>query len=56
MWSWMSMLDRLSGGDITKFDQIYEKNYIECLNLLAYWAFRDKAIKQNNLIRAANGK
>jgi hypothetical protein len=39
---WIAMMDRLSGGDLTKHEAIYEKNYIECLNLLSYWYFRDK--------------
>jgi len=40
------MIDRLSDGDITKHDQIYERNYIECLNLLSYWKERDSWLKQ----------
>lgn len=39
-------MDRLSGGDITKHEAIYEKNYIECLNLLSYWWFKDKYADQ----------
>jgi hypothetical protein len=35
------MLDRLSGGDITKHDQIYKMRYIKCLNLLSWWKVRD---------------
>ena len=40
--TWLSMIDRLSGGDITKHDFIYERNYIECLNLLSLWWYQDK--------------
>jgi hypothetical protein len=36
------MIDRLSNGDITKHDEVYKRNYIECLNLLSYWYERDK--------------
>jgi hypothetical protein len=36
------MVDRLSNGDITKHDLVYERNYIECLNLISYWTERDK--------------
>ena len=36
------MIDRLAGGDITKHDMIYDKNYIECLNLLSYYWYKDK--------------
>jgi hypothetical protein len=46
--NWIAMVDRLSGGDITKHNQIYETNYIECLNLMAYWVHRDKHIEQMN--------
>jgi hypothetical protein len=47
-WSWLSMVDRLSDGDITKHDLIYERNYIECLNLLSYWHERDAYNEQMN--------
>lgn len=47
-WSWLSMIDRLSNGDITKHDLIYERNYIECLNLLSYWHERDAYYEQMN--------
>lgn len=50
-WSWLSMIDRLSNGDITKHDEIYERNYIECLNLLSYWHEKDKYMEQMNNIK-----
>lgn len=50
-WSWLSMVDRLSDGDITKHDAIYERNYIECLNLLSYWHEKDKYMEQMNNIK-----
>lgn len=40
------MIDRLSNGDITKHEEIYEKNYIESLNLLSFWHQRDKYQEQ----------
>jgi hypothetical protein len=46
--NWIAMVDRLSGGDITKHNQIYETNYIECLNLLSYWHHRDRHVEQMN--------
>lgn len=55
-WSWLSLIDRLSGGDITKHDLIYERNYIECLNLLSYWHERDKYFEQQNQIKNSYGK
>ena len=45
------MIDRLSNGDITKHDEIYERNYIECLNLLSYWHEKDKYMEQMNNIK-----
>lgn len=47
-WSWISMVDRLSNGDITKHDLVYERNYIECLNLLSFYHERDKYMEQMN--------
>ena len=40
------MIDRLSSGDITKHDAVYERNYIESLNLLSFWHARDKYQEQ----------
>ena len=42
---WISFLDRLSDGDITKHDEIYEQNYISTLNLLSWWKIRDQSLK-----------
>jgi len=50
-WGWLSMVDRLSSGDITKHENIYERNYIECLNLLSYWHEKDKYMEQMNNIK-----
>lgn len=36
-WRWYSIVEKLAGGDITKFDEIYKQSYINCLNLLSYW-------------------
>jgi hypothetical protein len=50
-WGWVSMMDRLSNGDITKHDAIYERNYIECLNILSYWHEKDAYMEQMNNIK-----
>lgn len=50
-WGWISMVDRLSNNDITKHEQIYELNYIECLNVLSYWHEKDKYMEQMNNIK-----
>lgn len=47
-WSWIAMIDRLSNGDITKHDEIYDINYIQSLNLLSYWKVKDDYIEQMN--------
>jgi hypothetical protein len=48
---WLGMVDRLSKGDITKHKEVYNTNYIECLNLMSYWYHRDKQVEQINRIR-----
>jgi len=50
-WGWVSMVDRLSNSDITKHEQIYELNYIECLNVLAYWKEKDDYMNEMNNIK-----
>lgn len=43
------MIDRLAGGDITKHDLVYERNWREILYLLSYWAERDKVERIKNM-------
>ena len=45
-WSWYAVFEKLSNGDLTKFDAIGEQTYIGCLNLLSYWKERDQEIKR----------
>lgn len=40
-WKWFSIVERLSNGDVTKFDEIYKITYITALNTLSYWKERD---------------
>lgn len=54
-WQWISMVDRLSNGDITKHTEIYEMNYVYCLNILSYWYERDTYNEQINNIRKRHG-
>jgi hypothetical protein len=42
------MVDKLSGGDITKHNEIYDLTYVECLNLLSYYNERDRYYEQIN--------
>ena len=46
--NWVAFVDKLTNGDITKHKQIYETNYIECLNLMAYWHHKDIYVDQIN--------
>lgn len=52
-YKWIAMIDRLSGGDITKHDLIYDRNWRECLYLMSYWAERDKIDRMKAM--ASNG-
>lgn len=54
-WQWLSMVDRLSDGDITKHKDIYEMNYIYCLNIMSYWYERDVYQEQINNIKKRHG-
>jgi len=44
------MVDNLANGDITKYEQIYELSYIECLNTLNLRHYRDKYTEKMNRI------
>ena len=49
-YSWIAMIDRLSGGDITKHDLIYDMNWRSNLYIMSFWSVRDKvnaSTKQN---------
>jgi hypothetical protein len=50
--NWIAMVDRLTNGDITKHKDVYGTNYVECLNLMAYWHHRDKYIENVNKANA----
>jgi len=41
-WKWFSIIERLAGGDITKFKEVYKVTYISALNTLSYWHERDQ--------------
>jgi len=41
---WLSIVDKLAKGDITKHDQVYKINYIHSLNMLSHW----KNIEKND--------
>ena len=41
-WKWVSIVEKLADGDITKFDKVYKVSYISALNTLSYWHERDQ--------------
>jgi len=41
-WKWFSIIERLAGGDVTKFNEVYKITYITALNTLSYWQERDE--------------
>jgi len=45
-WKWYSLIEKLAGGDITKFDNVFKENYIGCLNLLSYWKEKDEYLRE----------
>jgi len=45
-WKWFSLIEKLSQGDITKFEDVYEQNFISCLNLLSFWKERDEYLRR----------
>lgn len=48
------MIERLAGHDITKFDEVCDKNFISCLNLLSYWKEKDSEDKKREDILKQN--
>lgn len=47
-WSWFGLIEKLAGGDVTKFETVTKQPAILCLNLLSYWQERDKKIEKIN--------
>jgi hypothetical protein len=45
-WGTFGWIEKLANGDITKFKAVKKQNFIECLELLAYWKERDEYVKQ----------
>ena len=40
-WKWFSMIERLAGGDVTKFEEVYDVSYLTALTTLSYWKEKD---------------
>ena len=39
---WLTIVDKLAKGDITKHNDVYDINYIHALNMLGHWKQTDK--------------
>lgn len=50
-WGWFGIIEKLSGSDVTKFDEVTNQNFILCLNLLSYWKERDAIQNKINKIK-----
>jgi len=46
IYNWISMVDRLSNGDVTKHEAVYEMNLFYCLDVLSFYKYRDKYQEQ----------
>lgn len=49
-WAFVAMVDRLSGGDITKDEDILKMDYIYLLTRLLYWKDKDDWTEKMNKI------
>ena len=45
----LSFIDALAGGDITKYDAVYDLNYIFCLEKLLFYKHRDEFYQRNKI-------
>lgn len=52
----VAMVDRLSGGDITKDEMVLKMTYIDCLQRLLYYKLRDEYTEEMNKINAKLNK
>jgi len=43
-WNWFALIEKLAGGDVTKFDAVQKQPTILCFNLLSYWQEKEKKI------------
>ncbi len=45
-WSWFGLIEKLAGGDVTKFEDVERMPVILCFNLLSYWQEKERKISQ----------
>lgn len=44
---WLTIIDKLAQGDITKHESVYNINYIHALNMLGHWKKIDELKEKN---------
>ena len=49
-WAYVAMIDRLTGGDITKDESVLQIEYISCLTRMLYWKDYDEWKEKINRI------
>lgn len=52
----MAIVDRLTGGDITKDEEVFKLSYIDCMYRMMYWQAKDKYIEKVNQVYEAQNK
>lgn len=55
-WGFISMVDRLTNGDITKDELVYDIEYISCMTRLLFWKEKDDYIDKLNKAEEAQNK
>ena len=56
IYTYLSIVDRFADGDITKYEEIQEREYLECLSILTYWTARDDKLKKEQALADARNK
>jgi hypothetical protein len=46
--TWLSLVDTLASGDVTKYEQVYDVSYELCLSKLSYDHAKDKYTREVN--------
>jgi len=52
----MSIIDRLTNGDVTKDEEVFKLEYIHCMYRMMYWDAKDRYIEKVNQMNEAQNK
>lgn len=52
----MSIIDRLTQGDVTKDEEVFKRGYIDCMYRMMYWDAKDKYIEKVNRAQMEQNK